>query len=216
MILPQFLLLNVLCFLLPRATRHAVWFVSTGLVRVIKRSQEHVRHLKFVLCRFVLDRQHSQSRENINFPEDEVVGGSEEGGEGPAGLISPGKSRQSASASVSPGFCPWCWTTLLVSPQVQPSPYPEHRHPSPSHLRVPPAPAAKRSRRLKMKTSPSASPSPSRLQDLSQQQRKEAWVDVLFGFRYVFLKYKYIQYMHMNNVLSLHNTLICRSDLIEI
>lgn len=31
-----------------------------------------------------------------------MVGGSEEGGQGPAGLISPGKRRQSSSASVLP------------------------------------------------------------------------------------------------------------------
>lgn len=113
------------------------------------------------------------------------------------------QSRQESPVIISINqsylVCPWCWTTLPVSLQVQPSPYPEHLHPSPSHLRVPLAPAAKHSRRLKMKTSLSASPSPSRLQDLSPK-RKEAWVDVLFWFCYVFLKYKYIQYMHMKSI----------------
>ncbi len=40
---------------------------------------------------FGVSRQHSQSRENINFPEDEVVGGSEGGIEEIGGLASPGK-----------------------------------------------------------------------------------------------------------------------------
>lgn len=38
-----------------------------------------------------VSRQHSQSRENINLPEDEVVGGSEGGIEEISGLASPGK-----------------------------------------------------------------------------------------------------------------------------
>ncbi len=40
---------------------------------------------------FDVPRQHSQSRENINFPEDEVVGGSEGGIEDIGGSASPGK-----------------------------------------------------------------------------------------------------------------------------
>lgn len=41
-----------------------------------------------------MSRQHSQSRENINFPEDEVVGGSEGGIEEIGGSSSPGKMKE--------------------------------------------------------------------------------------------------------------------------
>lgn len=40
---------------------------------------------------FAVSRQHSQSRENINFPEDEVVRSSEGGIEETGGSSSPGK-----------------------------------------------------------------------------------------------------------------------------
>lgn len=46
-----------------------------------------------VFC-YVMSRQHSQSRENINFPEDEVVGGSEGGIEEIGGSSSPGKMNK--------------------------------------------------------------------------------------------------------------------------
>lgn len=46
---------------------------------------------QFFFFPFGVFRQHSQSRENINFPEDEVVGGSEGGREDTGGSASPGK-----------------------------------------------------------------------------------------------------------------------------
>jgi len=42
---------------------------------------------------FGASRQHSQSRENINFAEDEVVGRSEGGIEDSGGSLSPGKMK---------------------------------------------------------------------------------------------------------------------------
>lgn len=49
--------------------------------------QLHTRKTFFFLL-FVASRQHSQSRENINFPEDEIVGASE----GQTGDSGPGKT----------------------------------------------------------------------------------------------------------------------------
>lgn len=114
---------------------------------------------------FGASRQHSQSRENINFPEDEVVGGLEGGGEEPGRSTSPGKCHQ-WSASVVP-----CVSLVLNINagllQVPPLLYPEHLHLWPSHPKVPLPPPAK-PLPLEMKTSLSVSPSPSRLQAHSQ------------------------------------------------
>lgn len=54
-----------------------------------------------------MSRQHSQSRENINFPEDDTVGGSEGGGEDTGGATSPGKTKLNQTPVFKPkaGLC---------------------------------------------------------------------------------------------------------------
>lgn len=83
--------------------------------------------------------------------------------------------------------CSWCWSTLTLSPQVQPSPFPEHLHLSPSYLKVPLAPAVKANQRLETRMSLSASPSPSTLPD---HRKMSLWCCFC-----VFLQYKFIQYV---------------------
>lgn len=104
----------MLCVSFPRTTRHAVWFVSIcipvyqqwKMCDDVNRHFVH-RYAFLKVCSFVVNRQHSQSRENINFPEDEVVarseGGIEEIGESP----SPGKMNPHQACSYKPtdGLC---------------------------------------------------------------------------------------------------------------
>ncbi|KAI3373652.1 hypothetical protein L3Q82_022243, partial [Scortum barcoo] len=59
--------------------------------------------------------QHSQSRENINFPEDEVVGGSE-GGEEIGGLASPGKMNPRPSMALPRASSPLTISPLSATP----------------------------------------------------------------------------------------------------
>lgn len=71
-----------LCVFSTRATWYAVWFVSICVAQweftlVFLGLSVKLNTKKNFSPPFVASRQHSQSRENINFPEDEIVGTSE-------------------------------------------------------------------------------------------------------------------------------------------
>lgn len=73
---------------------------------------------------FGVSRQHSQSRENINFPEDELEGRSEGGIEEIGGSSSPGKMHPHQThihANLKMGFaCQIYHTASLALPDLSP------------------------------------------------------------------------------------------------
>lgn len=147
----------ILCFSPTRASWYAVWFVSICV------APETIAIYSLYWCSlgsytprtisppFAASRQHSQSRENINFPEDETVGASEgQTGDSGGGKTIPvqtlfsfsctsKKKKEEKSSYALSDLC-WCFPSRSHS-GFTPGFFASHHRPQECHSHQQPSPS---------------------------------------------------------------------------